>query len=273
MKKIDITGNRYGMLVVLSSVESKQCGKQKKTMWLCRCDCGNTKTLLKSSLTSGKTISCGCLLKKGQLKHGYANREKLYAVWRAIKKRCRLKNDPAYCNYGGRGVGVCDEWKGSNPKGFSNFYDWAMKSGYEEHFMSNGRNFLTLDRIDTDKGYSPDNCRWITNEEQQNNKRADKLFEYNGECKTIKLWLKQYFVKCNDYYRLARLGLTNKNILDFVSSKHQIDINSKIGKGDRYKYTDNQSSVYDRITNKIWDKCDFLCSCTDPTHPHFSTED
>lgn len=267
MTQLDLTGKRFGRLLVVELVDKAEwrvLSGKKRVTFKCECDCGSKILCPSIFLTSGKQKSCGCIRKE---KEHFACKTKIHKTWSDMMTRCYNPKRKFYYLYGGRGITVCPEWIGSNTKGFANFYDWSINNGYKEEVLNNGRNKLTLDRIDCDKGYSPENCRWITNEEQQNNKRADKLFEYNGECKAIKLWLKQYFVKCNDYYRLARLGLTNKNILGFVSSKQQIDINSKIGKGDRYKYTDNQNAVYDRITNKIWNKDDFLCSCTQPTHP------
>lgn len=252
MTQLDLTGKRFGRLLVLEMADKsdwKVLSGKKRVTFKCECDCGSKILCPSIFLTSGKQKSCGCIRKE---KEHFACKSPIHRTWNTMMTRCYNQNHESYYLYGGRGVGVCDEWKGSDPKGFSNFYDWAMKSGYEEHFMSNGRNFLTLDRIDTDKGYSPDNCRWIPNKEQQNNKRADKDFNYNGETKTIKQWLKQFYFKCNDYYRLLRIGLTNKQVLDFISSEDTFKLQEsrKDVKGERYVIEKGGCKLFDKFLNK-----------------------
>lgn len=257
--KKDLTGQRFGRLLVVKLADKSQwkylTGK-RKVSWICKCDCGNEVIKSTADLCYLGTKSCGCISKE---KQHFACKSPIHRTWNTMMTRCYNQNHEFYYLYGGRGVDVCDEWKGSNPKGFSNFYDWAMKSGYEEHFMSNGRNFLTLDRIDTDKGYSPDNCRWIPNKEQQNNKRADKDFNYNGETKTIKQWLKQFYFKCNDYYRLLRIGLTNKQVLDFISSEDTLKLQEsrKDIVGERYTIEKGNKRLFDKFLNKIVSLADF----------------
>lgn len=97
-------------------------------------------------------------------------RNKLNNVYSRIKQRCYNKNSESYINYGGRGITMCDEWKNS----YYEFKKWAESNGYQEDILPNGRNRLTLDRIDNDKGYCPENCRWITQKEQQNNRRNNR---------------------------------------------------------------------------------------------------
>lgn len=156
----DITGQRFGRLVALKRVENDKDGN---AMWQCRCDCGNFCTVMGSSMRKGNSKSCGCLQKeavsRNNFKHGSANRKDrsaIYRSWNAMKQRCNNPNCGEYMHYGGRGISYCKEWED-----FSNFMQWALKNGWKSG--------LTIDRIDNDKGYYPDNCRWITRAEQNRN--------------------------------------------------------------------------------------------------------
>ena len=161
-KFINETGNVYSRLTVLSYAGTN---KDKKSLWLCQCECGNTKVVVGKHLRSGLTKSCGCLnyenlhIKKIAKKHGKYN-ERIYRIWQDMKSRCYDPKVPCFKYYGGRGITVCDEWKNS----FEEFDKWSMKNGYADN--------LTIDRKNTYEGYSPDNCRWITIQEQQKNRRS-----------------------------------------------------------------------------------------------------
>ena len=110
-------------------------------------------------------------------------KKKLYGVWEGIKQRCNNPNQPAYKHYGARGITMCEEWS----ENFNKFYIWALDNGYKEG--------LSIDRIDVDKGYSPENCRWADRKTQMNNRRNSFLITYNGEIKSITEWAKQYGLK------------------------------------------------------------------------------
>ena len=168
-KKLE-AGQRYGRLTVVSldhiGTYENNKRKIKKEYYLCKCDCGNYKVAYKFNL--GISVkSCGCLDLEKKTKHGlYGTR--IYREWQGIKRRCYYKKDNAYSYYGGRGITVCDEWKND----FMAFYNWAMANGYSE--------VLTIDRINNDGNYEPNNCRWITQKEQQSNKRNTHWIEYRG---------------------------------------------------------------------------------------------
>lgn len=171
--KVDLTGKRFGRLVVLEQAEYHIDKKGRKIrMWKCKCDCGNETIVRHGGLQSGTTTSCGCFHKEivGSLNrtHGLsANCGRLYPLWKSIKYRCYNKNSKSYSQYGGRGIVMCDEWKND----FLAFHDWAIANGYKEEKTDKGLNILTIDRIDVNGNYEPLNCRFVTNEVQAKNKR------------------------------------------------------------------------------------------------------
>ena len=181
--KVDLTGKRFGRLVVLEQAEYHIDKKGRKIrMWKCKCDCGNETIVRHGGLQRGTTTSCGCFHKEivGSLNrtHGLsANCGRLYPLWKSIKYRCYNKNSKSYSQYGGRGIAMCDEWKND----FLAFHDWAIANGYKEEKTDKGLNILTIDRIDVNGNYEPSNCRWATNSEQQLNKRNNHIVYYKGD--------------------------------------------------------------------------------------------
>lgn len=160
-KLIDITGKRFGKLVVLD-LHPNRDGQGKPT-WLCQCDCGNKTLSAGSNLRVGLSTSCGCSRAESLTTHGASNgASKLYQVWQGMKQRCSNPDHVGYRHYGGRGVIVCEEWGGS----YEAFRDWANANGYAAG--------LTLDRENNDGDYEPSNCRWATWTVQNNNKRNSK---------------------------------------------------------------------------------------------------
>lgn len=172
-KVTDLTGQRFGRLTVIERAGSN---KQGRAMWLCRCDCGNTKIVIGHNLQSGSTRSCGCISKENphHTLHGQTN-TRLFRIWYSMKRRCLSPNSDRYPYYGGRGITICDEWLS-----FENFYKDAMALGYADD--------LTIDRIDVNDGYHFTNVRFVSMQIQQNNKRNNRFITYKGETKTIAEW-------------------------------------------------------------------------------------
>ena len=166
-------GNRYALLTVIEKADTKN-----KAYWICKCDCGNITTVSGSNLRNGSVKSCGCLRNKSHLTH-HLSKHPLYNVWYHIKRRCLKEKNPAYKDYGGRGITICEEWE----KSFESFYFWAINNGYE--------NNLTIDRIDNNKGYSPDNCRWTDSKTQCNNRRSCVMITYNGKTQNLMQWCEE----------------------------------------------------------------------------------
>lgn len=184
----DLTNQRFNRLVVIKFIPANE-----KTVrgynWLCRCDCGNLIKANASKLKMGLQKSCGCLKEEmkprlGNItrKYKYTNK-RLYGVYKAMLARCYDTNGREYHNYGGRGIVVCPEWLGES--GYDTFAEWAFTNGYNPG-AKHGE--CTIDRRNVNKGYSPDNCCWITNKQQQNNRRNCHKIEYNGETHTVAEW-------------------------------------------------------------------------------------
>jgi len=170
-KSVDFTGKRFGRLTVIARSKTQYC-------WICKCDCGKTIDVKHGNLQSGHTKSCGCLSKDTTAKtfktHGMSH-NRLFSIWCGMRQRCTDKNCKSFPRYGGRGITVCPEWLDFVP-----FYEWAITNGYKDG--------LSIDRIDNNLGYSPDNCRWADKIQQNNNTSANHKIIFNGETHTLAEW-------------------------------------------------------------------------------------
>lgn len=198
MGKLDLSGMRFGKLTALYRAENYSTGN-RHTRWHCICDCGNEKDICTYSLTKGITRSCGCSVSEHMIqyhdKHGRrVNDERLHSIWCNMRQRCNNPHAKAYHNYGGRGIKVTPEWSE-----YPNFEKWALSSGYSKE--------LTLDRIDVEGNYCPENCRWISHKEQCNNTRYNIFVEYLGEKYTIAQLSEKTGIKYSILYgRIRKLG-------------------------------------------------------------------
>ena len=205
----DLTGMKFGKLTVISRADDNISPSGYKTiMWNCMCGCGNKTIVRGKLLTGGITKSCGCLQKelmsKRQTIHGgYGTR--LYTIWDSIRQRCNNPKCHAYKNYGGRGISVCDEWND-----FSKFKQWATETGYDENA---DRGIFTIDRIDVDSNYCPENCRWSNMREQTNNRRISIHLSYRGETHALTEWADITGIKYCTIWRRYKNGLSPSDIL------------------------------------------------------------
>lgn len=190
MKVIDRAGQRYERLVVVERAPNRS-DRDTNARWLCQCDCGNTSIAYGQDLQRGKVKSCGCLNAERIKRHGKAT-SYVYGVWKQMIQRCENPKNPAYHNYGGRGISVCEEWHdfeaffsdmGDRPKGYS------------------------IDRIENDKGYSKENCKWSTMSEQLNNTRRNRMVTLNGRTQTMEQWSQETGIGWHTLrQRIDRLG-------------------------------------------------------------------
>lgn len=179
MKRYDLTGQVFGRLVAVKYVPSDKRkakdGTRREGKWLCNCECGMTTMATASDLVHGRTKSCGCLHREStierNLTHG-GTHTRLYTIWQAMKARCYNPNHAHRESYSMKGITVCDEWKHD----FAAFQKWSFENGYvEQGKETNHKDILSIDRIDPSKGYSPNNCQWISCDANLKKRFTDKL--------------------------------------------------------------------------------------------------
>lgn len=213
MRYGDLKGKKFGRLEVL-----KKDTSSKRNKWICKCDCGTIKSIQACHFVRGKILSCGCLQKELASKvnktHG-STHTSLYNRWKAMRQRCLNHKNIRYSDYGERGITICDEWND-----FEKFRKWSLENGFKQN--------LSLDRIDNDKGYTSENCRWTTTSIQNRNRR-DTIYISDGD-KKIKLHYVSEITKIpfgTLYYRIFK---QNKSTLQEIVTT------------DEYKLITNQSN-------------------------------
>lgn len=198
----DLSGTRYGRWTVLyEGTPVIREGNRRIRKWVCRCDCGTEREVFEKSLKSGASESCGCYhselmheVGKVNTTHGMTN-TRLYRIYKHMRRRCSDPKDIRYERYGGRGIRVCDEWSTFEP-----FAEWALSNGYDDS--------LSIDRIDTNGDYTPDNCKWSTNSEQAVNRSTTCLIEYNGKTQSISQWADEIGMPYKKLWKRIHSGWT-----------------------------------------------------------------
>jgi len=203
-----LIGKKIGRLTVIGRKPDYVDAKgRKRTMMECVCECGTSVVLRADSLNNGHTTSCGCLQRERAAETGRyvgakskkygESRERLHNIWYLMKYRCENTQSPAYARYGGRGIKVCSEWN-DGISGYFAFKKWALHNGYSDT--------LTLDRIDNNGDYQPSNCRWVGSEVQNNNKRNNIRYEYNGKSLTVFQFAREYGLPPKTLWRRLHYG-------------------------------------------------------------------
>lgn len=204
---MDIAGKRFGRLVAVECVGKDAHGNY---LWQCKCDCGNEVVVLQPSLISGNSGSCGCYTREraaeANTKHG-KRRTRLYTIYSNMISRCENANNLVYKHYGGRGVSVCDEWRSD----FGAFFDWAYANGYDENAL---RGQCTLDRIDVNGNYCPENCRWVAQKVQCNNRRDTLMMTYAGKTQSCSQWCEELGLSYDSVYYRKRKGLSDAEAIE-----------------------------------------------------------
>ena len=204
-KRKNLIGQSFGRLTVIAEGKTRESdNKRKRYYWLCQCSCGSQpKEINQNSLLSGEIISCGCYHSEHNHEYGFKHgmsHTRIYTIWSGMIQRCCNPNAKNYPRYGGRGVTVCEEWKE-----FKNFYEWSKISGYSDN--------LTIERLDNNGNYCPENCTWITKEKQMRNTRRNHYIKYNDEELTLTEWARKFDMNVET----LRYQVNHNNFKSFVS--------------------------------------------------------
>lgn len=202
-KKIDLTGQKFNMLTVIKELGVVKSGRSNNVVWLCQCECGNETQVQTRILKSGGVKSCGCLAKINHPKTHNMSFTPEYACLKGIKSRCHNPKNKKWHLYGGRGIKVCERWLGKD--GLVNFVaDMGLRPSPDH----------SIDRIDTNGHYEPNNCRWATTKVQNRNKRNNNYLEYKGEVKTLTDWAEQFGISRNTVTGRLNSGWTVEQALE-----------------------------------------------------------
>lgn len=206
----DLTGKVFGRLTVIERTDDYVYPSgRRRPAWRCICERGGETVALASNLKRGTTTSCGCFQKENMSKlkkthGGYANNEPLYMVWLDIRKRCLSPKSRKYADYGGRGIAICEQWADS----YVAFREWSLNNGYHKG--------LSIDRIDVNGSYSPENCRWTNSLTQQNNRRCNINVTYQNQTHTLKEWSRIRGINYQTLYTRHKLGWDTPRLLGYI---------------------------------------------------------
>lgn len=197
----NLTGQIFGKLKVLNYFH-----KNGRIYWRCKCDCGNITNVRGDRLLDGNTKSCGCLQKEVVRKLNTIHNDshtRLYDIWTDMKQRCYNQHNKRYKDYGARGIAVCDEWKND----YSTFKEWALSNSYNDT--------LTIDRINNNSNYEPNNCRFVDAKTQVRNRRNTKYMTYKGITKPFAEWCEEYNLNYSTVYnRIYNCGWSIEKALE-----------------------------------------------------------
>ena len=221
----DHSGERFGRLTAQYWYKSEKDGR---IYWHCICDCGNERDIRSDSLTSGNTTSCGCLHREissrvcgDNFRKDGLSSDRLYGIWSAMKSRCYNPSENGYSYYGGRGISVCTEWIHD----FKAFYDWSLANGYSEG--------LSIDRIDVDGDYCPENCRWADSKTQSRNRTDNVKLTIFGITMVQEDWAKLVGISSGRIHRrIVNLGWSVEDAIltpvNGIPGKDRVNLNGKI---------------------------------------------
>lgn len=213
-KKLEIKqGDKFGKWTIIEEIAPKIISNKPRRMFRCKCECENIGEVQLSCLRNGHSTSCGCEQRKkaslANIRHGLSDKHPLYITWKNMKKRCNYSNASEYENYGGRGIRVYDEWSND----FQSFYYWAINNGWTKE--------LTIDRIDTNGNYCPENCRWATVEVQMNNMTKNHYIQYNDNTYTLSTLAKHLDIPYNIVrYRLSNCKWTVEQLINYWNDRN-----------------------------------------------------
>jgi hypothetical protein len=197
-KELDMTGHRYGRLLVIARNPEKTNHKS----WICICDCGNKKSYLAKNLRCGDSKSCGCYqsdwTRKKHSKHGWTGTPE-HRTWLDMRRRCLCKNTKNWHNYGGRKISVCKRWSS-----FENFLADMGPRPSPRH---------SLDRINNNGNYEPSNCRWATSKQQLRNTRRNRFLEIDGTTKLLSEWASDYNIASSTLSARRKKGIEGKSLI------------------------------------------------------------